>query len=199
SLNPSSKPSVTPSSEPSLNPSSKPSLTPSSEPSLNPSSKPSFNPSSQPSLLPSEKPSTIPSKSQSPSDEPSHRPSRSSAPSGSCSSPSQIGNSCDPQGPQTNGHCCYGATSPFNLGCVLNNNCNNCSLGLVSAQQNSDIDCCFDSGSSYVTGTGITRTCLRSDKYCCKVSSTGSQSSRYRCFNDSDIPSGDTAESFCSN
>ena len=73
STEPSAKPSATPSVSPSTEPSTKPSATPSASPSTEPSSKPSVAPSVSPSTEPSVKPSATPSVS--PSTEPSAKPS----------------------------------------------------------------------------------------------------------------------------
>ena len=73
STEPSAKPSATPSVNPSTAPSAKPSVTPSVSPSTAPSSKPSATPSVSPSTEPSAKPGTTPSVS--PSTEPSAKPS----------------------------------------------------------------------------------------------------------------------------
>ena len=70
---PSAKPGTTPSVSPSTEPSAKPSVTPSVSPSTAPSSKPSATPSVSPSTEPSAKPSATPSVS--PSTEPSVKPS----------------------------------------------------------------------------------------------------------------------------
>ena len=73
SAKPSATPSVSPSTEPSAKPSAKPSVTPSVSPSTGPSAKPSATPSVSPSTAPSSKPSATPSVS--PSTEPSAKPS----------------------------------------------------------------------------------------------------------------------------
>ena len=73
STEPSAKPSATPSVNPSTAPSAKPGTTPSVSPSTAPSSKPSATPSVSPSTAPSAKPSTKPSVS--PSTAPSSKPS----------------------------------------------------------------------------------------------------------------------------
>ena len=73
SAKPSATPSVSPSTEPSAKPSAKPSVTPSVSPSIGPSAKPSATPSVSPSTAPSSKPSATPSVS--PSTEPSAKPS----------------------------------------------------------------------------------------------------------------------------
>ena len=72
-VEPSTKPSATPSVSPSTEPSAKPSATPSVSPSTEPSVKPSAKPSVSPSTEPSAKPSVTPSVS--PSTEPSAKPS----------------------------------------------------------------------------------------------------------------------------
>ena len=72
-VEPSTKPSATPSVSPSTEPSAKPSATPSVSPSTEPSAKPSVTPSVSPSIGPSAKPSATPSVS--PSTEPSVKPS----------------------------------------------------------------------------------------------------------------------------
>ena len=72
-VEPSTKPSATPSVSPSTEPSAKPSVTPSVSPSTEPSAKPSATPSVSPSTEPSAKPSATPSVS--PSTEPSAKPS----------------------------------------------------------------------------------------------------------------------------
>ena len=72
-VEPSTKPSATPSVSPSTEPSAKPSATPSVSPSTEPSAKPSAKPSVSPSTEPSTKPSATPSAS--PSTEPSSKPS----------------------------------------------------------------------------------------------------------------------------
>ena len=72
-VEPSTKPSATPSVSPSTEPSAKPSATPSVSPSTEPSAKPSAMPSVSPSTAPSAKPSATPSVS--PSTEPSVKPS----------------------------------------------------------------------------------------------------------------------------
>ena len=72
-VEPSTKPSATPSVSPSTEPSAKPSATPSVSPSTGPSAKPSATPSVSPSTAPSSKPSATPSVS--PSTEPSAKPS----------------------------------------------------------------------------------------------------------------------------
>ena len=80
-VEPSTKPSATPSVSPSTEPSAKPSATPSVSPSTGPSAKPSVSPSTEPSAKPSVSPSTEPSSkpsatpSVSPSTEPSSKPS----------------------------------------------------------------------------------------------------------------------------
>ena len=60
-VEPSTKPSATPSVSPSTEPSAKPSATPSVRPSTAPSAKPSVRPSTEPSVKPSAKPSVRPS------------------------------------------------------------------------------------------------------------------------------------------
>ena len=72
STEPSAKPSATPSVSPSTEPSAKPSVTPSVSPSIGPSAKPSATPSVSPSTGPSAKPSATPSVS--PSTAPSAKP-----------------------------------------------------------------------------------------------------------------------------
>ena len=71
STKPSATPSVSPSTEPSAKPSATPSVSPSTEPSAKPSVTPSVSPSTEPSVKPSAKPSVNPSAG--PSATPSHQ------------------------------------------------------------------------------------------------------------------------------
>ena len=73
STKPSATPSVSPSTEPSAKPSAKPSVSPSTEPSTKPSATPSVSPSTEPSAKPSATPSVRPSTA--PSAKPSVTPS----------------------------------------------------------------------------------------------------------------------------
>ena len=99
-VEPSTKPSATPSVSPSTEPSAKPSATPSVSPSTEPSAKPSAMPSVSPSTAPSAKPSATPSVSPSigPSAKPSATPSvsPSTAPSSKPSATPSVSPSTEP-------------------------------------------------------------------------------------------------------
>ncbi|KAL7465189.1 hypothetical protein ACHAXS_005521, partial [Conticribra weissflogii] len=192
SKSPSDMPSFKPSRSPSDIPSSKPSKSPSDIPSSKPSKSPFDIPSSKPSKSPSDEPSSKPSTSQSPSKKPSFNPSPSPVVLGSCpaGSPSVIGQNCQFNPTQVR-TCCLDQSNPQAIAC---SNCANCGLGLVSTVSNADQDCCVDNGSTDVGGSS----CDATYKYCCKRAlSGGAAASRYKCFNEDDIPSGLSATAYC--